>query len=282
MSIGAGLIHGWNDEKNSLIFEADGRYQDRTKYRDLAFARTGDQRSRGALFDNRSTTPYPAWFAFGGFGFGAEYYTANEPTNAPVLDDPSTIPLEGNIVLLPGANDVPRYDFNKVEDMFPESQNRGFFSRWERTEEGKINPFAELSFRQNLNEYEAAPVPMRNTLEKGDGPGGVINLPAANPYNPFGDSTFGLDVNEDLRWRMTELGNRVFDNRSEYYRGLVGLGGERPDKAMRWESAVLYARSDATSTTRNTTSDALLQQALNGTLPGLAGSYANPFGPSDP
>ncbi len=283
MTYGAGVVHGWNDERQSIVFEADGRYQDRTKYRDTDFAKSGDHRDRGALFDQRSLTSYPAWFAFGGLGFGAEYYTATAPTSAPVLDDTSTPELEGNVIRIDGGiAAAPRYDFNQVEDMFPESQNRGFFTRWQRNEDGKINPFAELSFRQNLSEYEAAPVPMRNTLEQGDGPGGVINLPASNPYNPFGNATFGLDVNEDLRWRMVELGNRVLDNRSEYYRGLVGIGGERSEKGLRWESAVLYARSDATSTTRNTTSDALLQQALNGTLPGLAGRFANPFGPSDP
>lgn len=279
---GVGLIHGWNDEHHSLVFQADGRFQERTKYRDTSFARTGDQRSRGALFDLRSTTSYPAWFAFDAGSAEPLYYTAVAPTRDVTLDDPTTGTLEGPIVEFPGLSAAPRYDFNQVEDMFPESQNRGFFTRWQRNKEEKINPFAELSFRQNLNEYEAAPVPMRNTLERGDGPGGVINLPANNPYNPYGNAAgFGLDINQDLRWRMTELGNRIFDNRSEYYRGLFGLGGERPTEGMRWETALLYARSEASSTTRNTTSDALLQQALNGTLPGLVGRFANPFGSSD-
>lgn len=279
---GGGLLHGWSDERQSVIVQADARYQERTKYRDLPFSRTGDQRARGALFDQRSTTSFPAWFNFGGFGIGAEYYTALAPTAAPVLDDPSTPAVDGNIVRLADANAVPSYDFNRDEDMFPEVRNHGFYSRWQRDEAGKINPFAELSFRQNLANYEAAPVPMRNTLEQGDGPGGVINLPAVNPYNPFGDATFGMDVSDDFRWRMSELGNRVFDNRSDYARGLFGVGGERPEHHMRWEAAALIARSDATSTTRNTTSDALVQQGLNGTLPGLPGRYLNPFGPSDP
>lgn len=163
--------------------------------------------------------------------------------------------------------------------MFPQVTNWGTFFRWERDRDRKPSPFVELSFRQHLSEYEAAPVALRNTFEQGDGPGGVLNWPSNNPFNPLGDATFGFDLNEDFRWRLVELDNRIFDNRSDYTRSLIGLKGKAADH--RWEAAVLYARSDARFTTRNIATDPDMQAALNGTLPGLEGLFANPFGPSD-
>lgn len=262
---GFSLIHGWESGPDTFVATIDARYQARTKHRDRPFSRSGDQRARGG-FDLRSPTAFPARVSIGG-----TFFTVTEPTREPVFRE-NVVPVSGEHPAL--------YDFNQEEDMFPEVINRGVFFRWERDRGEAPAPFAELSFRQHLTEYEAAPVALRNTFEQGDGPGGVLNWPARNPFNHVGDRTFGLDLNDDFRWRLTELGNRIFDNRSDYVRALGGLKGRGPNH--RWESALLYARSGARFTTRNIATDADMQAALNGELPGLEGVFANPFGPSDP
>ncbi|MDP0499897.1 MAG: TonB-dependent receptor [Verrucomicrobiota bacterium JB022] len=268
------LTHGVEMGKVDLLIHLDYRFQGRSKYRDRPFSRTGDQRWRGGL-DLRSTTPYPARVSY----FG-NFYTAAEPTTEPRWDFDFG-PAFGNVTAESNLEDPPRYDFNQDEDMFPESQNWGAFIRLRFDEDLEIEPFFDFSFRQNITDYIAAPVAFRNTLENGDGPDGQIVIPYENPYNPFGISIGFPDVlYEDIRWRLTELGNRRFHNVSNYTRALGGIKGEAD--LGRWETALLYARSDASYRTDHVVFDADLQAALNGTYPGWEGVYANPFGPSEP
>lgn len=270
------LTHGWTIGANDFFAHLDYRSQGRAKYRDRPFSRTGDQRWRGG-YDLRSTTPYPARVSY----FGS-FYSAVEPTTEPRWDFDFDPPLTyGNVTKETNLPESPRYDFNQDEDMFPASQNWGLFFRWRRHDDLAIEPFFDLSFRQNRTDYEAAPVAFRNTLENGDGPNGEIVLPAENPYNPFGNDALAFsDVYDDFRWRLTELGNRRFENVSNYFRTVAGLRGEFD--SGRWETALLYALSDARYATHHVTFDADLQAALKGELPGFEGVYANPFGPNEP
>jgi outer membrane receptor protein involved in Fe transport len=257
------LIHGWDSPIGAFVLSLDSRWQQRSKYRDRPFSESGDQRNAGG-FDLRSPTTYPARVSIGG-----TFFTVTAPTTMPVFRD--------NVVEV--SSEYPAvYDFNQVEDMFPKVENRGLFLRWENERKSAVTPFAEFSYRQHLTRYTAAPVAMRNTFEQGDGPSGQINWPATNPYNHVGNATFGFDLNDDFRWRLTELGNRIFDNQSDYLRSLFGVKGRIGEH--RWETALLYARSEAENTTRNVARDADLQAALNGTLEGFEGQFANPFGPS--
>jgi iron complex outermembrane receptor protein len=104
-----------------------------------------------------------------------------------------------------------------------------------------------------------------------------INIPADNPFNPFGidlgpiGGTNGLPPNGPrIRSRFWESGNRLFDTQTDYYHFVGGLKGEF-DNGWGYNGAYTYNRYDQLAPTRNAIDGSALDLALQ---PSLNPTYA--------
>jgi len=97
-----------------------------------------------------------------------------------------------------------------------------------------------------------------------------ITVPANNPFNPFGEA---LIPNGQLE---REFGPWSTDVITRTIRNIVGATYQLPHD---WfiDASFLYGESDATDTVYNSIDKIRLQEALNGTLPGMVGVFFNPF-----
>ena len=97
-----------------------------------------------------------------------------------------------------------------------------------------------------------------------------IVVPANNPFNPFQEE---LSPNGQL---AREFGPWSQDIVTRTLRNIVGATVQLPHG---WfvDGSFLYGESDSTWTINNSINKSRLQQALNGTLPGLNGTFFNPF-----
>jgi iron complex outermembrane recepter protein len=97
-----------------------------------------------------------------------------------------------------------------------------------------------------------------------------IVVPANNPFNPFG---VNLTPNGQL---AREFGPWSQDIITRTLRNIVGATVQLPHD---WfiDGSFLYGESDTTFTVYNSINKSRLQQALDGTLPGLNGVFFNPF-----
>jgi iron complex outermembrane recepter protein len=97
-----------------------------------------------------------------------------------------------------------------------------------------------------------------------------IVIPANNPFNPFGES---LTPSGQL---LGEFGPWSQDIINRTLRNIIGATVQLPHE---WfiDGNFLYGESDSTWTINNSINKSNLQQAINGTLPGLTGVFFNPF-----
>ena len=102
-----------------------------------------------------------------------------------------------------------------------------------------VDLFTEFSYRNIFTKQQLAPAPIEGDVED-------IAVPAANPFNPFGDDVF-------FRYRVTEAGPRVDEIDTDVYRALAGLNIRL---SPRWNSR------PRCSTARRETEDKTLQQSL--------------------
>jgi len=195
-----------------------------------------------------------------------DYYTANAPKAQPGLADFHVADVSHGT-----------YNFQSVTDQVPETRIYGFYSRAQYDFSDTLYGFSEFSFRRSESKIEAAPSPVFNYAENGDGPNtGFLNIPATNPNNPFGEN-----LEDEWYLRMVSAGNRINDVTSDTPRILVGLGGQLPGD-WKWETAFVYSKNNVENLNGGTNFDNLYQAALNGVVIGGQTLYANPFGPEDP
>ena len=102
-----------------------------------------------------------------------------------------------------------------------------------------------------------------------------INVPADNPYNPFGvavgpDGVPGNLVYNRVRSRFIQNGPRIFDNQTDFYHIVAGLKGEF-ENGYSYNAAYTYNQGDQIQFTRNAVNGAALDAALKpNTDPALA------------
>jgi iron complex outermembrane receptor protein len=102
-----------------------------------------------------------------------------------------------------------------------------------------------------------------------------INVPANNPYNPFGvalgpDGVPGNLTYNRVRSRFIQSGPRIFDNQTDFYHVVAGLKGEF-DNGYAYNAAYTYNQGDQIQFTRNAINGAALDAALKpNTDPALA------------
>jgi iron complex outermembrane receptor protein len=257
------LLAGAQNDKASLITTFDYRERAGMDGADLAWTDESDGSPYGGL-DQRSTAgPIGAvrgLTGLPGFANGRAGYTS-----------PQTNPT------LAGAQNItPLYNFQENVGFTPVERSFGFYTRATYTFNDNLTAWADLSFRRSQVNIAAAPVPYSSSQEIGNSPGGTGMFPATNPYNPFGQNIV------DLRWRLSELGRREQDTTADSPRMVIGLDGTIPETDWSWTGALLYSKNSITQLAKNTSSDQLVQNALNGVLLNGVVRYANPFGPNHP
>jgi iron complex outermembrane recepter protein len=132
-----------------------------------------------------------------------------------------------------------------------------------------VQPFENLRIYDTLTvartkeNASAAAIPISNT----DG----INVPADNPFNPFGESLFWD------RGRLANLGQRKTYTELTNFRNIVGVSLINLPNEWFVDASFNYAETDGTITTNNFIRKSSLNQALAGQLPGFEGVFLNPF-----
>jgi iron complex outermembrane recepter protein len=256
------FIFGAQGDRVSVITTFD--YQERSGIdgADLAWSDESNGAPYGG-FDQRSTSgPIGAVRGITGrpeFPAGTAYFTA--PTTNPTVAGATA--------------GIPLYNFQENVGFFPKTRAFGFYTRAAYDFTSNLTGFMDLSFRRSEVTIDAAPAPYVTSQEIGDSPSGTGIFPATNPFNPFGQNIL------DLRWRLSELGRRVQESVADSPSMVAGLEGT-VGNGWSWTGALLYSKNTVNQLSRNTSSDRLVQNALNGVLLNGVVKYANPFGPNDP
>jgi len=257
------LTYGATQGANSILFTLDWTQRAKLKDRDYAFSANANMTDRGGS-DRRSYANYPALVYVLGLD---DYYTLSAPKQNPALGDFQVADVSHGY-----------FNFQSVTDQTPATRNYGFYMRAQHDFNPNLNLFTEVAFRRQESQIEAAPSPVFNYNEHGDGPTtGYLNIPANNPNNPFGEN-----IEDEWYARLMSAGNRINDVVSDTPRVLIGLAGKFPNSGWDWETAALYTRNDVTNRNGGSVFDNLYQNALNGVVIGGTKLYANPFGPEDP
>jgi outer membrane receptor for ferrienterochelin and colicin len=287
-------VFGTSTEKTSIIVTADWYERNALFARDYDFTSNADLTDVGGI-DRRSTGAYPALVFVPGLG----YHSFPEPTTNPTAA--AAVPYGTD---LGDGRTAGLYNFLQNSDVIPETRFYGFFTSVTHNIKDDLELFADLSFRRAETLSQSAPTPLFNFNEQGYryellsdtelgvtadptnrdhyGAGQVpsdVIIPAYNPFNPF-----GVDLIDDVRFRIVPAGNRKNEVQSDTPRLLAGLRGEVGD--WNWETAAMYTKSTYTNSNGGAHQDRLVQDAFHGVTfnagsPEEVTLYLNPFGPSD-
>jgi outer membrane receptor protein involved in Fe transport len=260
---GFDIVAGQSKDGTSIVVTFDYSQRNSIKDSDYSFSADANLKARGGP-DRRSYAGYPGLVYVKSLD---DYYTVAQPTDHPKLSDFEVADLSHGT-----------YNFQSVTDQLPKTKMYGFYSRLSHDFTPYLYAFTEINFRRAVTQIGAAPSPVFNYNEHGDGPNtGYLNIPASNPNNPFGE-----DLEDEWYARLVHAGNRINDVTSDTPRGVVGLGGKVPETSWTWESGMLFTRNSIKNLNHGSVFDDLYQNALNGINVGGTTLYANPFGPEDP
>lgn len=264
------VIAGTRSANTSIVVTADWYQRNAIFARDLDFTSNADLRDVGGI-DRTSTAGFPGLVFVPGVGFR----TFLAPTANPTVAD--AVPFG-----TPRADGTPagRYNFLQDSDLFPETRQMGFYTSVRHQVTDTVALFTEVSFRRAETLSQSAPTPMFSFNEQGDSQYGDIEIPANNPFNPW-----GVTLDWDNRVRFVEVGNRLNDVISDTPRILIGAEGAIGTD-WTWEIGALYTRTNYTNNNQGAIQDRLLQDAFNGVTfeegtPDEVTLFLNPFGPSD-
>ncbi len=258
----ATIVYGTSTDKISFTAAVDWTERNGIQERDYAFSRDANLTSRGGP-DLRSYAGYPALVYVPSLD---NYYTLAAPTANPTLGD-----------FVVADVSTGNYNFQEAAGQVPETRQFGVYTRGQYDFSDRLYGFLEVTYRRTESTINAASSPVFSYTENGTGPTtGALNIPATNPYNPFGE-----DLEDEWYFRIVHAGPRVNDVTSDTPRFVVGLGGKLPAD-WEWEAATLYSKNETQNLNRGTVFDNLFQQALNGIEIEGETLYANPFGPEDP
>ena len=183
----------------------------------------------------------------------------------PATGDPLRVPEDSDGTpevseLTPGRN---RFDRAPFQPLVPETERYGVSLRGKVRLAPAVDLFTEFSYRNIFTQQQLAPAPIEGDVEN-------IAVPAANPFNPFGEDVF-------FRYRVTEAGPRVDEIDTDVYRAVVGTNVQLPG---RWnlETALLYSATETENKTFNNLSRPAVIAALAD--PDPATSF-NVFGAGD-
>lgn len=175
----------------------------------------------------------------------------------PATGDPLRVPADSNGMpavedFTPGRN---RYDRAPFQPLVPETERWGVYTRLKTRVSEKVDLFGEFGYRRIFTRQQLAAAPIEGDVED-------ISVPAANPFNPFGEDVF-------FRYRVTEAGPREDDITSDSYRGLAGIKVRLPNDFV-LESALLYSEIETEVQTSNNLSRPAVLAALADPNPATA------------
>ncbi len=255
------IIMGAQAGKISLVTTADYKTRKSIYGIDLDYTNQSDGTPFGGV-DQRSTTgPIGAVRGLTDrtrFPAGTAFFSA--PTSNPTLATAQA--------------GIPLYNFQQEAGLFPDIESMGVYTRGVYDFNPLVSGFIEASFRRSKVEIDAAASPYNTLSENGDSANGTGVFPATNPFNPFGENVL------DLRYRFTDMGRRIQDSTADTVRLVAGLEGRIGNSDWSWDAAILHSKSTVIQLSRNTTSDRLVQNALNGVTIEGQRYFLNPFGPN--
>ncbi len=278
------LTHGLDfaSKKGRLIFTVDRYDRAGTFLRDRPFAADGDQVTRApapwntytdSTFNKRTTTS-----AYGQFNtvvtngrdqYGAFLITNQRPTGIPT----TFLSTTGSFFLIPttgtgqpgiGVSAPPRaasgpgkeyyWNLNDARSLQPQStRHNAFFG-------GEYDLSPQLTLFADFNAYHARSVVFRDPDIYQSSVNGPLVIPAANPFNPFGERFWSPtgEPNSDgtprlrgspsavnvVNHRFWDFGSREDRVTNSAYRGLLGLRGKLTG-TWSWEGAVMHAEGRA-------------------------------------
>lgn len=230
---------------------------------DLALGKAVNQNSSFNFPANLTLTTAQAVAIFGPGSLSGNYVlTGGAPTANP------TASMFARVTAIPNAN---RYDFAQTYQLYPESENTALFANVRHKLTDNLYAFGSFLYSNNWIDYYFTPSVIQSIGNPGTGPTGLLNLPATNPYNPF-----GVDIT-NFSYRTNFGPPRIFETEENTSSILVGLGGDINDD-WSWQVGANFAQSSVFGISRNAVRATDLQAALNGTTRDTA---LNPFGPSD-
>jgi iron complex outermembrane receptor protein len=284
---GASIVGGWQVEKGSFMATAQYYHVDPLLSTDRPIAVMGPEALEAAgIFPFGVSYLSPSFAGKTQEGGTGASYLLNYPTyrTPPVLPGqtfPGPTAIEDYLAAFraanPGAPDpylpisggevinTPLFGTATIQ-----SQDRkNFFGsgNYEIFEE-RMEVFGEFLYANIESEGALAPSPMIGLGAKQSN----INIPANNPYNPFGIDLGPLGGAGGLppggprvRSRFIDAGNRVFDSQTDYYHFVGGLRG-RLERDYSYDAAFTYNRYDQIQETRNAINGAGLDLALQPAL----------------
>lgn len=175
----------------------------------------------------------------------------------PVTGDPLRVPANSDGTpavseFRPGRN---RFDRAPFQPLVPETERYGVFARGKIRLAPAVDLFTEFNYRHVFTEQTLAPAPIEGDVEN-------IAVPATNPFNPFGADVL-------FRYRVTELGPRIDEIETDFYRAVAGINVHLPGN-WEFESAFLYSEVSTRDRTFNNLSRPALLAALADTDPATA------------
>jgi outer membrane receptor protein involved in Fe transport len=259
----ASLVAGTSTDKTSFLAGLDYFSRNSMLQTEREFSKTANQRTVDPVYgrDSRSSSGNPGTIILKA---GSAYLAANPGSTRFGVPYTSTgmsgaggaVPIAS---LLRGTTQL--FDFAPYVQMIPESERKGAMALVEHELFEHVKLFAEFNYQNNKTTVQLAPTPVFGDL---DG----IDIPAANPWNPFGETV-------TFRHRLLEVGPRMNDITSETYRVVTGLKGDIADTSWQWEGAFLYAQNSVLDYGYNYVLNSDVQAALNGTLAGSAAIPGN-------
>jgi outer membrane receptor protein involved in Fe transport len=287
----ANVLAGGNDRDTSILVDVSWSKQNPTSINQYSRSKTGNYLYLGAVkgSDTESTQSFPANINLSaaqakaaGLATGAGYYgiTGGQPTSNPTLASFSFLGAATAIT------DTNRIDLN-AQGMIPKQEDWNGLVYMTHDISDRLQAFAQVIASDAKTHYLYAPVSARETSvsvsqifetaipnnAQNGLPVPSLIIPAANPYNPFGQNLTSYMMRAD------PSKPRMFDVDSTAVTLLAGLKGKLFAE-WNWETGFSYGQDIFSSVQSNVWRADDLQNALNGTLTGAVGQYFNPFGPS--
>ena len=216
------LAWGNTSEKASHTFILDYFDREEIMNSDRDYTATANQAARTGLRfanDGRSSSGYPGTIAL-----------ASDAS----IRTPDTF---GNDVCAPEdiVGTLCRYDYAPFGSAVPSSERFSFIYTGKYEINDTLRGFADINGQNSKTVIRGAASPSFNELFMS---GDNANHPMANlPDHDF----YQQDLT--MRRRMVDIGNREKQVSSNYYRGVIGLGGEIGD--WEWEAAYSYIKSES-------------------------------------
>lgn len=270
------ITAGARNEKTSVMITASTSMGNSTFIKDYARSRTTNylkvdpDTNRSSNLNsslnwpaNLTLTTAQAVAIFGPGSLSGTYVlTGGKPTSNP------TSSMFARVTTIADEN---RYDFAQTYQLFPDYNYQSMFTNFRHQINEKLYAFGSVLYANNWTNYYFTPSVIASTSNPGTGPSGLLNLPATNPYNPF-----GVDIT-NFSYRTSFGPPRIYETEEHTYSLLAGLGGNI-NADWNWEVGATFANSHVASVSRNAMRASDLQAALNGTTRQTA---LNPFGVSD-